>query len=230
MADSVDDFLAHYGVKGMRWGQRKIDRTIAKIEKSRTKEYKDLKNRLATNETRFSKMTVPELKAERSRLQGKIKRLQKYDPDWRAQIAGAKSTKSSKLAKKLNDKTGIKEDSAYSLLTSKERMKMYSLNNHSDKNRAIRSSLIAGSVALGAYWSATAGLMKVMGGSPKLQREGRVAAALVLGTIVGKMVVSDIATAQTGRHSVDVHEINRELKARGVETYKDKAQQNLLGE
>lgn len=23
MTDNVDDFLAHYGVKGMRWGQRK---------------------------------------------------------------------------------------------------------------------------------------------------------------------------------------------------------------
>lgn len=32
MSDNVDNFLAHYGVRGMKWGQRKQDQKLARKE------------------------------------------------------------------------------------------------------------------------------------------------------------------------------------------------------
>lgn len=37
MEDDVEDFLAHYGVKGMKWGQRKADRREASVQKQTAK-------------------------------------------------------------------------------------------------------------------------------------------------------------------------------------------------
>ncbi|ADD81020.1 gp022 [Rhodococcus phage ReqiPoco6] len=37
MDDSIDNFLAHYGVKGMKWGQRKKHKESKKEYKARTK-------------------------------------------------------------------------------------------------------------------------------------------------------------------------------------------------
>ena len=37
MVDDTDDFLAHYGVKGMKWGVRKADREAKKARKAQAK-------------------------------------------------------------------------------------------------------------------------------------------------------------------------------------------------
>lgn len=216
MTDVVDTFLAHYGVKGMKWGKRKIARKMAALDKAREKELPKLKERLATHETRFSKMTVPELKSEKAKLQKKMNRLEKFKPDWLSESAGVKPSKSQRLAKSLGDQ-GVKGvQSSTSLLTSKERMKLRSIDNNSEKNRALRQSLIGGSLQLGAAYAGTLGLIKLSGANPNVQRDGAIGAAIVLGGIGGKIIFNDVVSAQYGRHFNDRTEVDRELRSRGV--------------
>jgi hypothetical protein len=208
----VDDFLAHFGVKGMKWGKRKIERKTAQLEKSRAANYDKLKKRLATEDTKWSKMTTPELQAAKTKLQKRLKNADGNDIFFNAS-AGVKLSKSQKIAMKLDDR-GIKEKSEYGLLTSSERMKIYALERPTDKSRAIRKALIGQSVGLGVAMLGTMGALKLSGGSPALQRQGQMATVAVLGAIGGKIMVSEIKGIKAANNSLQVHEIDRELRMR----------------
>lgn len=46
MSQNTDDFLAHYGVKGMKWGRRKSDSAESKsLKETRTKSASELSNK-----------------------------------------------------------------------------------------------------------------------------------------------------------------------------------------
>lgn len=67
-----DEFLAHYGVLGMRWGVRRDRRTLARASKVKEKKATKLiqkKNKKLTKKVKSSKLTDAQLREKINRLQ-----------------------------------------------------------------------------------------------------------------------------------------------------------------
>jgi len=74
MTQEVDDFLAHYGVKGMKWGVHKKEREPITFDLNK-------RNRISRRPTT---QEIKDARSERKSLQGKIKDLDKQygkDPE-----------------------------------------------------------------------------------------------------------------------------------------------------
>lgn len=73
----VDDFLAHYGVLGMHWGQRKAEKQAAKAKKARAKE-RELERDQAKRREIMKGKDLDEIIA-RSRKEKKLEKLVEED-------------------------------------------------------------------------------------------------------------------------------------------------------
>ncbi|ADD81017.1 gp019 [Rhodococcus phage ReqiPoco6] len=78
MSNEVDNFLAHYGVKGMKWG----------VTKDQHREYKEVASRDTTNMVKRAGSTVQMTRYFSQG--GTLKKQQKYTKDWYDKLEGGK--------------------------------------------------------------------------------------------------------------------------------------------
>ncbi|HQH80925.1 MAG TPA: hypothetical protein PK599_05980, partial [bacterium] len=76
--DNVDDFLLHFGIKGMRWGQRKTPTSAKLAYMSAKTDRKDLKT--------LEKTTYRGVVADRKAIRTRIKERAKSDPEYAAAL------------------------------------------------------------------------------------------------------------------------------------------------
>jgi len=86
--DNIDDFLMHFGVKGMRWGQRKTPSSAKLAYVSAKADRKDLKE--------LTKTSYRGVVADRKAIRNKIKERAKTDPEYAAALK--------KIDKQTNDR------------------------------------------------------------------------------------------------------------------------------
>ena len=69
--DYYNDYIAHYGILGMKWGHRKLDRQLAKTDKARNKTLKRRSKFQSFKNKRFTK------KIEKAKAKGKLDKVKK---------------------------------------------------------------------------------------------------------------------------------------------------------
>ena len=184
MEDDVEDFLAHYGVKGMKWGVRKAERRDKSVQKQTVK----LKKIAAKYE--MKRGTKEELLAEREKVQNKISRM---DPDKAYQSMGALGSSNSRKSgfTDLNGKTSFQN------LTSREK---HNVNQMVRKKQAaifVGKSAAASILAPAAVFGAGEGYMRLTGISPETRATGRKALGVVMAAHGAKSFAKDMSVIRT---------------------------------
>ena len=170
---SEDEFLEHYGKKGMKWGERKEARYQQRFDKELT----SLKARTAGYQSRYSGKPKAELKIERARLQKKIDKL-----DINGAVSGlgllghfSKTPKVYDQALKRNEKT------PYQKLSAAEKNALTIREGSAAKNRAIAKLLVRGGTEVGIVAAiGTLGVSKLkISDANKLQTRVGIASLLI---------------------------------------------------
>lgn len=201
-SDELEDFLAHYGVKGMKWGVRKAERRDKSVQKQTAK----LKKTAAKYE--MKRGTKEELLAEREKVQKKISRM---DPDKAYQSMNALGSSNSRKSgfKDLNGKT------AFQNLTAQEK---HNVNQMVRKRQA--AIFVGKSAALTTLTSAAVvgggeGYMRLTGMSPETRANGRKALGGFMAVYGGQSFLSDMSMIRTDYKRSKLedrrHEIDKQL-------------------
>jgi hypothetical protein len=92
MSDPVEDYLAHYGVKGMRWGHRKSEEAIAKQQGKREARAQKFEGKAAALATRMEALQMGNMSP------GRIARLQELQKEHDIALADAEAKRQGKLS------------------------------------------------------------------------------------------------------------------------------------
>lgn len=94
MSDPVEDYLAHYGVKGMRWGYRKSEEGIAATQAKREVKAQKFENKASALATRMDELQMGRMSP------GRVARLQELAKEHDIALADAEAKRQGKLSSK----------------------------------------------------------------------------------------------------------------------------------
>lgn len=189
MDNTVDNFLAHYGVKGMKWGQRRSEAKLAKFESGRSKELDILRTKAAKYQSKYSGMSKAELRKERDKVQSKINRLDMNDVFFNLGAGSKQLSKNTRQAIKL------KEKSANALLTSRERHNNSMQDLSGRKGRAVAQSLWGAGVGGAVIGAGLNGMVFATAKSAASRDKGLLLVNSGLISLIGTYTYKDIKSS-----------------------------------
>lgn len=200
--ETQEEFLAHYGVKGMKWGQRKDARNDAAVQKQVAK-YKKLSSKYE-----MKGGTREELLAEREKVQKKIS---KMDPDKAFRAMNALGSSNTRADKRI----GSDGKTAFQQLSAREK------HNLNQQTRSKATAVYIGKTAANSILTAAVvgggveAYMHVSQMSPKTKASGRAATVGLVASFVGAQAASDLSRLSTDRKRSKLegrrHEIDKQL-------------------
>ena len=204
MVDS-DDFLEHYGVKGMKWGQRKAARNDAAVQKQAAK-YKKIASKYE-----MKRGTREELLAEREKVQKKIS---KMDPDKAYRSMNALGSSNTRAEKRV----GSDGKTAFQQLSAREKHNVNQQTRNKDTaifvGKTAANSILAAAVVGGGMEA----YMHVAKIPPKTKATGRAATVGLVASFVGAQAMSDLSRVSTDRKRSKLegrrHEIDKQLSGK----------------
>lgn len=205
MTTPTDDFLSHYGVKGMKWGQRKAARNDAAVQKQVVK-YKKLSSKYE-----MKRGTREELLAEREKVQKKIS---KMDPDKAFRAMNTLGSSNTRADKRI----GSDGKTAFQQLSAREKHNV----NQQTRNKA--TAIFVGKTAANSILAAAVvgggmeAYMHVAKIPPKTKATGRAATVGLVASFVGAQAMSDLSRVSTDRKRSKLedrrHEIDQQLNGK----------------
>jgi hypothetical protein len=94
MTDPVDDYLAHYGVKGMRWGHHKSEEAVAERQVKREAKAQAFEGKAAALATKMEELQMGKMSP------GRVARIQELDKERMTALSDAEAKRNGKLTSK----------------------------------------------------------------------------------------------------------------------------------
>lgn len=194
----VDDFLAHYGVIGMKWGKHRAARAEAKTAsyhanyEKKLNEYKDLADNYVN---KYSSMSAAELRDHRAKISQKIDKL-----DMNMVVAGLgglapRTPRINKQAEKRGDKT------PYQTLSAVDKEKIELSKNKATRVKAISKSLILGTLETTALLGASHVLISKSNLNPVNKKKAEIQIGLLVAGTAGSVKIQQLrALSQASRY------------------------------
>lgn len=204
----AEEFLAHYGVKGMRWGQRRE----ARYQKAHAAETAQLKDFAAKTSAKspYKSMSNGELRTARAGLQGKLDKMNMETALSGLGLVAPPPSKVSKQALKRKEKT------PFQMLSASEKDSVNLGINSSARNKAVAKTLIRGGVETAAVLGGARLLLKASNLSPENVALGTRKINTLVGGTMGLMVVAQLHSISVGsrynKYSGQRAQIDRQLK------------------
>lgn len=219
MSNETEDFLAHYGVKGMKWGVRRSQTQLDRAANRTTSRKQERRNASVEKQTakmkkkaasyKMKRGSREELLKEREKVQNKLSSM---DPDKMYNSMGRMGAANPRKAG-YTDSSG---KTAFQNLTAREK---HNINQQSRKKLATKYAgmVVGGQMATGAAVIAgMEGYMKATQVSPKVKAQGREATAALVAFHGGKKIYQEVSAVRTEYKFTKLearrHEIDKQLK------------------